>query len=333
MFNPYALGFVVAAAAAVAGADYVVQSKANGSNPGEFSLSAYVGGYPGRVTATLDAIDKARRQSRPARSHLPEDPAGWQRQAWERDTSRDAEITAGMTLLEKRAFKDRMKAARKAADAQVFEYVRGEDRVRLSAVYDPEVGRTGRATAFVAPGVSVDRMYLTGYDIVDGVMFFRMAEPGTGQGTAPDGPLMLQAFIGDEVAIGVYADAPHADLPGLLAAIDYDGLNAMLDEPLQGIGSAAVPVTGAEKQAMLESAAADYMSDRRTAAARQGKDAQARAARVKLNGGTALERDGRESGTFTLSGGQGNASGTAPKRLQLSGGRACVGASSGKLCD
>ena len=223
MFNSYAIGFACVAAVMTVGVDYVVQSKANGSYPGEYSFTAYIGGYADRYTETIADMDKARRQSAEARSHLPEEVAGFIRQGWERDASGDDAIMAGMNLLELRAFKDGLKVARMAARKQVYEYARGEETFRLSAIYEPapEEGRAERVEAFVAPGVSMETVQLAGYDIIQGVMFFRMIDLETGLGSDPNGPQMLQAFLGDGIALGVYTDGPLADLPQVLASIDY----------------------------------------------------------------------------------------------------------------
>jgi hypothetical protein len=332
MFNPYAIAFACVAAVAVAGADYVVQSRAHGAHPGAYPLSDYIGGYSRRVEAALARIDTARRQSQPARTHLPETLPGWERRAWTRDESKDAARTAGMTLLEQRAFKDRVTRARRAADAQVFEYVRGDDRVRLSAVFDPDADKQARAEAFVAPGVSVDGARLSGYDIIAGVPFFRLHPPAHRRDAGRDGPVMLQAYIGDSVAIGVHAEAAYAGLPGILAAIDYDGLNAMRDTPLPGIGSAAAELPDARRRARLE-AAVTALQGARGPSVPEGVAARPGAGGGPPGDGRAPARSGAAGGGARAAAGQDGAAETAPTRLQLSGGRSCLGGSGSRLCD
>jgi len=338
MFNPYAIGFVCVAATALGGADYVVQAKVNGSFPGQYPLSDYVAGYKGRVDAALAAMEQDRRQAAPARSHLPGDIDGWTRRDWVRDDSGDAELMKGMTFLEKRLFKDRLKDAREAARGQVYEYVRGEAAVRLSAnfVHAPEDGpRQGPAEAFVAPGVDLATARLDGYDVVKGVPFLQVSDPESGVGT--DGALMLHGLIGEGVAIGVHAEAPSSDgVRALLGAIDYDALNAMLDAPQPGIGSAAPELTAEQERALLDAAAARSAGGKAPSApspdATAGSEAAERpVSRVELNGGQALGRS--ESGAKRLSEGRQGASGKAPKRLRLSGGRSCLGGSAGAFCD
>ena len=337
MINPYAIGFVCVAATAVAGVDYVVQAGANGQPPGAYALSDYIASYSARYLGAIAVIDKTRRQTRPARAHLPEAAAGWQRRDWVRDDSGDEAAMKGLGLLEARTFKAGVKTARKAAREEVWEYVRGDERVRLSARFEPQPKdgvRQARTEAFVAPGMNVGTARLEGYDIIQGVPFFRLIERETGRGGAPDGPLMLQAFLGDGVAIGVYAERPLADLPALLDAIDYDGLNAMLDAPAGFVGRHAPPVPQAQKAALLSAAAAIFMADPATRAAAGAAPAATVAPGGGLNGGQALGDERTATTVSRLSvESNGDASGTAPKRLTLSGGRACLGKSGGRLCD
>ena len=339
MVNFYAVAFAGVAAAFTLGTDYVVQSKANGSYPGGYSFAAYLGNYSGRVTDTFDAIDKYRRQSEEARSHLPEAVAGFERRDWERDASRDDELIAGMNTLEKSAFNDGLKAARKAARKQVWEYVRGDETIRLSAIYvpAPEDGHAEPVQAFMAPGVDLAQARLQGYDVIDGVMFFRVIDTETGLGADPNGPQMLQGFLGLDVAIGVYTERPVADLHEVLAAIDYDGLNAMLDEPLRFVGSTALLLTDDQKEEFLQKAAriyaAGFSAEAGSAAAQPAASAPA-SPRLSLNGGEALAASQTAQNVSRLAAGtQSASSGTKPGRLTLSGGSSCLSGSSGKFCD
>lgn len=339
MVNSYAVGFACVAAAFAMGTDYVVQSKANGSYPGGYSFTAYLGNYSGRVSDTVAAIDKYRRQSEEARSHLPEAVAGFERRDWERDASRDDELIAGMNILEKSAFNAGLKAARKAARRQVYEYVRGNETIRLSALYvpAPEEGRTEPVEAFMAPGVSLAGARLQGYDIIDGVMFFRVIDMETGLGADPQGPQMLQGFLGPDVAIGVYTEGPVPDLREVLTAIDYDGLNAMLDEPLRFVGSSALLLTEAQKTEFLQAAAplyaANFAAEAGTAAALPAASAP-ESPRLSLSGGQALAASQSAQDVSRLSAGtQSATAGAKPGRLTLSGGSSCLSGSSGKFCD
>lgn len=349
MFNAYAVGFVCVAATAALGVDYVTQARQAGARPGEFALAAYAGTVPARVADALSAADKTRRQARSAREYLPQAAAGWERGKWERDAEADDAAMRGLSFLEQRALKDAIKQARKAAREEVYEYVRGADVVRLSARFEPRPGegaRPGRVTAFVSPEIDPAAARLEGYDIVQGVFFFRLADPATGAGADPEGPVMLQAWLGDGLAIGVYADRPVEGLPALLDAIDYGALNAMLDEPVAHVGRDALPVPEGQKARLLELAAAAHMADPAAlpAAADAGDEAASMTgapARMAAGGGGQALSPARPAPKDTVSrltpgqagqaGGQGGNAG--PKRLTLSGGRSCLGASSGRLCD
>lgn len=333
MFNAYTAGFVCVAVTAAVGVDFVTQARQAGSGPTDFALSAYADSVTSRVSGTLGAIDKTRRQSRDAREHLPESVAGWERRKWVRDASGDEEAMRGLGLLEQRALKDRIKVSQKAARNEVYEYVRGSDRVRLSARFEPQPdgrARASRVTAFVDPRIDPARASLEGYDIIQGVFFFRLSDPETGFGSDPEGPMMLQAYLGDGVALGVYADHPVDDLPALLNGIDYDALNAMLDEPVAHVGSNAPHVPEDQKAQFLEMAAAAYMSDPEELLA-AGVDASPASA---PQGGQALQGGAEVSRLTPGKAGQAGKRGDdGPKRLTLSGGRSCLDSSSGRLCN
>ena len=319
MFNAYTAGFVCVAVTAAVGVDFVTQARQAGAGPTDFAFSAYADSVTSRVSGTLGAIDKTRRQSQDAREHLPESVAGWERGKWVRDASGDEEAMRGLGILEQRALKDRIKLAQRAARKEVYEYVRGSDRVRLSTRFEPQPdgrARAERVTAFVDPRIDPDGAWLEGYDIIQGVFFFRLIDPKTGLGSDPAGPIMLQAYIGDGVAIGVYADHPVDDLAALLNAIDYDALNAMLDQPVHHVGSNAPHVPENQKAQFLEMAATTYMSDPAELLA----TAQASGVIAKPE---PAPQDGQ-----ALQGGDGG-----PKRLTLSGGRSCLDSSSGRLCN
>ena len=336
MFNAYTAGFVCVAATAALGVDFVTQARQAGAGPTEFALSAYADTVTGRVTGMLGAIDKTRRQSQDAREHLPESVAGWERGKWVRDASGDDEAMRGLGLLQQRVLKDRIKMAQRAARKEVYEYVRGADQVRLSVRFEPQPegrARAERVTAFVDPRIDPDSASLEGYDIIQGVLFFRLIDPKTGFGGDPAGPVMLQAYIGDGVAIGVYADRPVDDLASLLNGIDYDALNAMLDEPVAHVGSNAPHVPEDQKAQFMEMAAAVHMSGPADLAAAPASGAVAPPAPAP-QGGQALQGGAEVSRLTPGKAGQAGKRGDdGPKRLTLSGGRSCLGSSTGRLCN
>ncbi|MEQ8294024.1 MAG: hypothetical protein RIA08_17615 [Roseovarius sp.] len=325
MFNPYAIGFVCVAASFVVGADYVVQAKANGSFPGEYAFSEYVGSYNARLGETVSAIDTARRQSKEAHIHLPEAPEGWERRAW-KDPNPDAdEKLAGLPLTTQMAVRKELKKAAQVALFDTWDYVRGDEMVRLSARY---IGNDSEGRGIVALGHLVSESFYgsTGptyvpYAVVQGVPFFEV----TGEDVQGGAQLALEAFIGEDILIGVAANAEADTVRAFLELIDYDSLNLMLDEPVAGVGSAAPALTTAEELQLAESAAALRYGEKTLAPTTGQGEADAApepeapaATVVKLNGGNALGQRTEDSGV---------------SRLQLSGGRSCLGASSGRLCD
>ncbi len=338
MINSYALGFVAVAAATVFGADYVVQSRTSGSAPGAYSLADHVAGFSARLDDVWASIDKARRRREAAREHLPEAVAGFERRSWERDGSGDEARMAGMSFLERRLFKKALEQARKAAREEVWEYVRGAERFRLSARFEPlpEGGREGPLAVFVAPGLDLAKARLEGFDIVRGVPFLRVIGDEREPDGNAEGPLMLLGFLGQEVAIGVYAERPFAELAEVLEAIDYDRLNAMLDIPLAGVGSDARPLPPAGKAALLQAAARRFGRAGATVAAGAEPAGPADVRRVTLGSDQALAGAKNAAGVRRLGvrrPGAGRAgTGDRPTRLMLSGGRSCLGGA-GRFCD
>lgn len=354
MFNSYAFAFAGVAIAFTAGADYVVQSKANGSYPGAYPVSTYLESYGIRYTDTMAALDKAKRQSEAAREHLPEAPEGWERRTWDTTNPDEAEILSGMILLEQMEYKKAMKKAALIARKDAWEYVRGEEVIRLSARFthpDDEENRMNAVGALLSGAQFGEQgPKYEPYGIVQGVPFFRVLETDINGGEA----LALEAFIGDGIQIGVAATAAPETVRAFLERIDYDNLNLMLDAPQPRIGSAAPTLTADEEMALAAFHAAMRYETERLASNALGNQfldqlhqqteggelnavAQESAApakpavrEVKLNGGQALGERDANSGVKRLQVGQ---SGDKPTRLQLSGGRSCLGNASGKFCD
>lgn len=327
MINSYAFGFACVAAAAAAGADYVVQSKVAGQGLGSYSVSSYTSSIPARFGLMMSDRAKASRQSELARVHLPEAPEGWERRDWMPESSEDA--MSGMTLVQQMAFKKTMRTAKKDARKQVWEYVRGNDVVRLSAHFAPlpEDGEeTPALAAFVAPFVSFETANVQGYDIVQGVPVYRMIDPATGAGAGGKGPQYLQAFIGDRVAIGVYAEGNEAAMRMLLEQVNFDALNAMLDTPIAGVGRDAKPLSEEDRLVTLEAA---------LAAAQNGapKIGSAAVQQAGADGGQVAGLDEHNVARFSV--GQdlsGSKEDAKPGRLKLSGGTSCLTGASGKFC-
>lgn len=329
MFNPYAIGFVCVAASFAVGADYVVQAKANGSVPGEYAFATYVGSYTTRLGETVSAIDTARRQSKEAHIYLPEAPEGWERRAWKEPHADAGDVLDGMPLTAQMAVKKELKKAAQVALFDTWEYVRGDELIRLSARY---IGNDSEERGIVALGHLVSEAYYGSsgpsyapYSLVQGVPFFEVTGEDKQGGTA----LALEAFLGDDVLLGVAANARPETVSAFLEMIDYDNLNLMLDEPLARVGSNAPQLTQAQQMVIAAKAAeARYGGTKLAMNTEAAKEASTRPPEpepqkpetsvVKLSGGNALNEREADTGV---------------RRLEMSGGRSCLGSNSGAFCD
>lgn len=331
MVNTYAIGFVCVAAAFAVGTDYVVQAKAHGSYPGEYAFGDYVGAYNARLGETVSAYKTARRQSEAAHVHLPEAPEGWVRREWTEPHADKGEVLAGLPLIEQMALKKELKKAAQVALFDTWDYVRGDEMIRLSARF---IGDDSEERGIVALGHLVSESYYgesgpsyAPYAVVQGVPYFEVS----GEQAQRGAQLALEAFVGDDILIGVAANAEAETVRAFLERIDYDALNLMLDEPLARIGSNAPPLTEAQEMVIAAQAAEgryggaqlamDIEMAKENIAGQREPEAEPEkpaASVVQLTGGNAL--GGREADTGV-------------NRLQLSGGRTCLGASTGKFCD
>ena len=265
MLNAYSLGFIGVATVALFGVDYIVQSKSAGAAPGEYSIGQYVDSITGRFAAAQAEKEKAERQAELAKVHLPEAPEGWERREWEPeledgfDISIESDADAEKELNEAlnnspvaRMIQAQGNAeTRQAARDQVWEYVRGDEVIRISAKYSRPQKRKGfQALAMEMVATNMGMMsVLEGYAVVQGVPVFRVVGMEEFDPNAKDvaRPLRLEAHMGREISLGVYAEAKDESVRELLALIDFDGLNAMLHTPLEGVGKAA-PVLSLEEQ-------------------------------------------------------------------------------------
>ncbi len=88
----------------------------------------------------------------------------------------------------------------------------------------------------------------TPYAFVQGVGFGEVR-----MDRALTGPVTYRSFaasMGSNVTIGVRAVASDASIKAMMGAIDYDGLNGMLDAPLESVGKDA-PQVGPEEAMLL----------------------------------------------------------------------------------
>lgn len=336
IFNPFAIGFTCVAACFVGGADYVLQSKANGSNPGEYALSDYLESYGIRVDQVFADIDKSRRQSEVARVHLPEAPQGWERVQWDIAAIDMDVVTVGMNLVEKMSAKDEMRKSLKMANYHAWEYRRGDEVVRISAKFEqePEQVETTPAGWLTGTFHAIEHPVYGPFAIVQGVPFLTVSDA-----QSPDAvtQLLLEAQLGEKITIAVAGQAAPDAVQSLLAQIDFENLNLMLDEPLANVGPDASQLSQEQQLALSEVHATARnegtpLSDAIIFGALNGKTAdEADEANVATLEAQATAEAAKAVQRVKANEG-GNAFGKQNDRLQLSGGRSCLGGT-GRLCD
>ena len=343
--NPFAFGFALVAAAIVVGADFFTQAEREGVAVASFSKDEYLGSLERRFHETVYWVEKKQVQSVPARDHLPEAPEGWTREAWDVESIDIAERTKGMHILEKSRAKKEYIAARLVADDEVWQYRKDNEVVRIFVRFDrekyvPKVPISGWLTERFAP---VEKPKYIPYAVVQGVPFLKI-ESRRNRDLAQ--PLMLEAILGDNVTLAVAGSATRVTVLELIELIDYDALNAMLDHSLRPVGSGAPELS--EVKAMT-------LARLHARARNEGVDLSLAEMNSTLiskveDWDAFLEEKGLGDGGSkrTVAEGVANVvsqdidnitgSGSEPsaksgvKRIQLSGGRTCIGENS-RLCN
>lgn len=245
--NPFAIGFVLVAAAIVVGADFFTQANKEGVSVAAFTKDEYLGTLQRRMQETAYWVEKKQVQAVSARDHLPEAPEGWTREAWDVESIDLTALTQGMHMLEKSRAKKEYTAARLVADDEVWQYRRGNEVVRIFVRFDrekyvPKVPISGWLTERFAP---VEKPKYSAYAVVQGVPFLKIESSRNRDAVQP---LMLEAVLGDNVTLAVAGKATRVTVLELVERIDFDALNAMLDQSLRPVGSGAPDLT--EVQAM-----------------------------------------------------------------------------------
>jgi hypothetical protein len=340
IFNPFAIGFACVAATFVVGADYVVQSKANGSYPGEYAFTSYLENYGLRVDETIAGIDKVRRQSEEARVHLPEAPQGWERVEWDIAAIDMDAVTAGMDLVSAMAAKEERRKSLKMANYHAWEYRAGTETIRISARFQDDYEKPATAMAGWLTGTfhPISKPRYGSYALIGGVPFLKVDDSKRPEAVSH---LLLEAYLGEQIVLAIAADARPETVNALLSKIDFDNLNMMLDQPLAGIGTDA-PALDPSQQGAIVAMYADAMNSGHTVTmvmnngVMNGKtsdevDAEAMAALAAEQAAAeaaaqaaAVERIKVNQSSQTL--------GTTSNRIQLSGGRTCL-SGSGRLCN
>lgn len=320
LFNPFAIGFFCVAAASVVAVDYTMEAKDAGSHPGAYSVSTYLNSYGIRVDGTFDSLDKARRQAVEARTHLPMEPAGWQRTEWDIGAIDMTALTAGMDIVQSMAANDERRRAIKLANYEAWEYRKGDQLVRMSASFqkDPEPSQTAIAGQLSGMFRPIKEPEYRPYTVIGNVPFLEIQNAQSDRGPRQT---LLEARISDDILIAVAAQAAPEDLHALLAQIDFTNLNLMSSAPVTFVGPDA-PVLTQEQEVKLASAMARALNAGASLPMSTDEDALTRSRQLST-GSFAGTRSSNDAGTFKR---------PETSRLQLSGGRACTGETS-RLCN
>lgn len=258
-------GFAFIVAAAVGGVDYSMQARATDQSLG---LTGYVDTISTRFEAANEARALKARQKAEVKIHLPEAPEGWTRREWaEADTTRLESQTGDQSSFQKRALSAMelapMMGGMAATEVQlsnrmrrttIWVYERGDEVVALRAIYT----KTGAAKRFPGLDAKIEKANAEGinsakpYAFVQGVGFgeVRMDRKLTGRVSYRT----FAASMGSNVMIVVRAVASDESILAMMEAIDYDGLNGMLDAPLALVGKDAPQVGPAQAMALAEQA-------------------------------------------------------------------------------
>ncbi len=310
--NYFGIGFAAIAALTVGALDYAAHAP-----KGEGATSGYLDSIESRIGSLLaKGLEDAPPEAL-ASAHLPPAPEGWESRAFtlgktgklahddmeeieeELLTSFD-ESPLFSALNEGVATSENARAAR-----EVIEYISPGARIRLGAAHAERSGKVFREKLMRDPksmNVKLSFGAPEVFGMVQGVMFYVSNRDEFDSTPVVPGskPLFLRGYIGDDIRITVYAQAPAEALVGLLDAIDYDALNAMQKRPAAGVGSTFPDMTGGQKRLLV--ARAQQLLGQGEAAPAMAED-EARAVPITP---TAPKAD-------------------VPKRLSLSGGSCSTG--------
>ncbi len=256
MFNVYSLGFVCVAATAVAGVDYYTQSTKGGYALGQMPLDAYFASYSDRMSqASADkAAEKAEKErqtawKRGAQEYLPEAPEGWTRRSLtEGDNASvmpykpaSSNNNVGASLLETMNAREQRAEDRKRAERS-WVYENGSEAIYVEVkLYErPSSNSMIGLVAATIEGISFNfGESEKGYAVIGGVGY---VEQFGMDGKRPHHFRVLNATLGfgHEAQIMVHANASTESTRQILANIDYDGLNALLPQPMATVGNGVV---------------------------------------------------------------------------------------------
>lgn len=251
-------GVVVCGAGAFFAVDSYTQSRNPGGGDAGFSLSA-VTDFIDRLTPGSGA-DDCTAQAAAMLATYPAAPEGWTRRTWQAEDAALIDPPREMTEDEKeirdavaqtltgRLVGQMSTAADQRRAAQTAIYQQGAQRIALhiEQVAGKEPGGiTGMAMALARGNMTTER---PSFALVHGVPY------RIGRGAEAEDPATANrsyhAEIGDGIRITLHAEAEEAAVYDIIAGIDYDALNGMLDDPLPDVG-AHVPTPPRDRQREL----------------------------------------------------------------------------------
>ncbi|MCV2871780.1 hypothetical protein OEZ71_05680 [Defluviimonas sp. WL0050] len=281
--------FVALAVIAVGAVDYVNQARRAESTPGAFGATDYLKTISDRFgdhqAALAAETERNRLRGMDPRDHLPEAPEGWTRTDWDagaealfggrydlqKDDFAPDELKNDPVLKALSSAGKAMVDAQDASEVYVYQKPGAVIAMRLTRLAPEPGGFSGMAMQMAANNIEA-MSGKNGYAIVKGVTYREELGLFGAQAMERDHKV-ITGQIGKELRVSVRSLAEDGDVLTLLNLIDYDRLNAMLTEPLPGIGSDA-PVIAEEDQ--------KAEAQRRVAEASRQQRIRARAADIDL---------------------------------------------------
>lgn len=263
--NYFAVGFVAVLGVVALGVDYHDQTGKAGLKLGELSPGSYVATISDRISGARAEwnerkAEDARRQAwkRGGREYLPEAPAGWVRRGFDegeigaiaplRRPPGGPEVSApGLYLASARPAEDgalpligqpRAKDVREDVARRAWIYEHGDETVLVEIRLGEDPALAARAAGGPASHAGFDMRGAreAGFGVIGGVAFAELLER---DGSRANHFRILDGAIGlgQQVHIRVHANASSEATRAILSAIDYDGLNALLEYPLATVGN------------------------------------------------------------------------------------------------
>lgn len=274
--NYFAIGFVAVVGVVGLGVDYQQQSVKAGLPLGQLSFDQYVDTYEARflgAKAEKLAAERKRQQELDWKSgglkFLPEAPEGWTRRTYS-SAANTAIMPDGVTYYEEMAksgtagsMAENLKAqnAKKSAsklDRMSWVYERGDEAIFISLRTKNKVNENsiGGMISLAMGGFNgVSHQSVRGYDVIGGVGFIELpqktgmaamvAEQTEGKRKRGFDRAHFRRLVGvigfgQEVELTVHVNAKKESAFEVLNAIDWDGLNNMLETPMATVGNDVV---------------------------------------------------------------------------------------------